>query len=295
MRGHSQATLVATATGVLSLVVPFLGLLSAAVVGLVTLRNGVRDGLLAMALAALATGLISWLALGSPWAAAGILIVLWLPVWGLGAILRGTRALGLTVQLAALGGLAVVLVIRLVVGDPAAYWQQLLEPLRETLVGEGLVAADASQVLLGQWARWMTGAFAAALVLQYLLSLFIARWWQARLYNPGGFGEEFRGLAVSRAVGLLFLALVGWSVLAGGRGLALDLIPVPVVLLALQGLAVAHRLRELFGAQRAWLLTLYLLLILFMPQVGLLLASVGLIDLWVDLRARAARGRPTPR
>ena len=295
MRGYSQAVLVATATGVLSLVVPFIGLLSAAVVGLVTLRNGARDGLMLMGLAALASALISGLALGSPWVALGIIVVLWLPVWGLGCILRTTRSLGLTVQLAALGGLVVVLVVRLLVGDPAVYWEKLLEPLRVTLVTEGLVAADVSQTLLAQWARWMTGAIAAALVIQYLLSLFIARWWQARLFNPGGFGAEFRGLAVSRAVGILLVVLIGAAVATGGQALALDLIPVPIVLLALQGLAVAHRLREILGAQRGWLVTLYLLLILFLPQMGLLLSSVGLVDLWVDLRSRAARGRTKPR
>ena len=260
-----------TESGVLSLMLPFVGLLSAAALGLVTLRKGPRDGLMVMGFASVATALIATVAIGSPWTAGGIVLVLWLPLWGLAVVLRATRSLGFTAQLAALGGLIVVLVIHLVTGDPTAYWQQLLEPVRQALVVEGLVAAEGSQLLLGQWSRWMTGAFAAALVLQYLMSLFLARWWQARLYNPGGFGQEFRRLAVGRVVGLLFLALVIWAVGVKGGGLALDLIPVLFTLLTLQGLAVAHRVRELLGARQAWLLGLYILLILFLPQVGLFL------------------------
>ncbi len=289
MRGYSQATLVACASALLSLLIPFIGLISSGVVALFTLRRGPREGLLLVALSTLAAGAISLLALGSPWVALGVLVVLWVPIWGLAAILRATRALGFTAQLAALGGLVMVLTIHLLVGEPSVYWQQLLEPVRQTLITDGLIEADASKVLFGELSKWMTGAFAAALVFQYLISLFIARQWQAQLYNPGGFGEEFRTLTVGRSFGLLFLAVLIWLALAKGAGLALDLLPVLALLLMFQGLAVAHRVRALLGAHQAWLIGVYLLLVLFMPQMVLLLASVGLADLWVDIRARVAQ------
>lgn len=289
MRGYSQATLVVTASAVLSLLMPLFGLISSGGVGLLTLRNGARDGLVLLALSVVATAVISALALGSPWVAVGVLVVLWVPIWGLASILRSTRALGLTVQLAGVGGLVMVLVIHLLVGDPSGYWQQLLEPLRESLVKDGLAQAETSKALFAQLSKWMTGAFAAALVLQYLLSLFIARAWQAQLYNPGGFGEEFRSLALGRAMGALFLVLLAWTLLVRSSTLASDLIPVFGVLLALQGLAVVHRLRELLGVQRGWLIGLYVLLVFFMPQIGLLLASVGLVDVWADIRGRVAQ------
>ena len=289
MRGYSQATLVTAASGLLSLLIPFVGVISSAAVGLVTLRNGPRAGAWLLALSTLASGLIAWLALGNPWVGLGILAVLWVPIWGLAAILRATRALALTVQFAALGGLVVVLVVHLLLGDPALYWRELMEPLRQSLLRDGLLEADPSQALFARLAGWMTGAFAAALVLQYLFSLFVARWWQAHLYNPGGFGEEFRALRVSAGVGIAFALLLGWGVVARDPGVWSDLLPVLGILLLLQGLAVAHGLRGLLGFHRGWLVALYVLLIFFMPQTGLLLVSIGLIDLWADLRARVAR------
>jgi hypothetical protein len=284
MRGYSPATLVTTVTGLLSLLIPFVGVISSAAVGLVTLRQGARPGMLLLGTSTLASGLIAWLALGSPLVGLGILLVLWVPIWGLAASLRATRSLNLTAQLAALGGLVVVLVVHLTVGDPALYWRELIEPLRQSLLSDGLIEAEASQVLFARLAQWMTGAFAAALVLQYLASLFLARVWQAQLYNPGGFGAEFKALRVGSLVGGLFVLFLAWGLLA--KGPALDLVPVLGLLLLLQGLAVIHRLRELRNANQGWLVALYVLLVFFMPQMALLLISLGLIDLWADIRAR---------
>ena len=284
MRGYSPATLVTTVAGLLSLLIPFVGVISSAAVGLVTLRQGVRPGMLLLGSSTLASGLIAWPALGNPWVGLGILLVLWVPIWGLATILRATRSLNLTAQLAALGGLVVVLVVHLTVGDPALYWRELIEPLRQSLLSDGLVEAEASQVLFARLAQWMTGAFAAALVLQYLVSLFLARAWQAQLYNPGGFGAEFKALRVGSLVGGLFVLFLAWGLLA--KGLGLDLAPVLGLLLLLQGLAVIHRLRELRNANQGWLVALYVLLVFFMPQMVLLLISLGLIDLWADIRAR---------
>jgi hypothetical protein len=284
MRGYSPATLVTTVAGLLSLLIPFVGVISSAAVGLVTLRQGARPGMLLLGSSTLASGLIAWPALGNPWVGLGILLVLWVPIWGLATILRATRSLNLTAQLAALGGLVVVLVVHLTVGDPALYWRELIEPLRQSLLSDGLVEAEASQVLFARLAQWMTGAFAAALVLQYLVSLFLARAWQAQLYNPGGFGAEFKALRVGSLVGGLFVLFLAWGLLA--KGLGLDLAPVLGLLLLLQGLAVIHRLRELRNANQGWLVALYVLLVFFMPQMVLLLISLGLIDLWADIRAR---------
>lgn len=284
MRGYSPATLVTTAAGLLSFLIPFIGVISSAAVGLVTLRQGARPGMLLLGTSTLASGLIAWLALGSPLIGLGILLVLWVPIWGLAVILRATRSLNLTARLAALGGLVVVLVVHLGIGDPALYWREFIEPLRQSLLSDGLVEAEASRVLFERLAQWMTGAFTAALVLHYLVSLFVARAWQAQLYNPGGFGAEFKALRVGSSVGWLFVLCLAWGLLA--QGLGLDLVPVLGLLLLLQGLAVIHRLRELRNANQGWLVALYVLLVFFMPQMVLLLISLGLIDLWADIRAR---------
>ncbi len=289
MGGYSQAAVVAAGFALLSMLVPLLGLISAASVGLFTLRGGVQRGLILCVLATLGAGVFCVLTFGSPWPALGILLVLWVPLWGLATVLRFSRSLDMTVHIAGAVGLLLVLLVYAISGDPVSGWSQLLEPLRQTLVTDGALEPDTSEALFTELARWMTGTLAAALVLQGLASLFIARWWQAALFNPGGFGLEFRGLRLHRLVGVATLALVAALGFAKGPGLIADLLLVLGVLLALQGLAVAHELHRLTSAHLGWLVGLYLLLVLLMPQTAVLLACVGLVDVWVDFRARLAQ------
>jgi hypothetical protein len=293
MRGYPQASLVAAASALLSLLLPPFGLVSGAAIALVTLRRGVREGALLCLLATLGVGLLGTLAHRSPWPAIGTLLILWLPVWGLSAVLRTFRSLSLTVTAAGvIGGLGVAL-IHLLVPDTEAAWMELLSPLREVLAEDGAVDPQAAEAVFGAVARWMTGAFVAALVLQWLLALFIGRWWQALLYNPGGFGQEFRELRLHRILGIAGLALLLLIGLIRGPGLVPDLLVVLLPLYLLQGLAVAHQVRRARGLHAGWLFGLYALLAVFLPHAALLVACVGLVDIWVDLRARSARGAGT--
>jgi hypothetical protein len=129
----------------------------------------------------------------------------------------------------------------------------------------------------------------AALILQWLLGLLLGRWWQALLYNPGGFGEEFRGLRLHRGLGIAGLVLVGLVGFTKGPGLVADLLVVLFPLYLLQGLAVVHALHHWRKAHGAWLVALYLALIFFLPHAAILLACIGLSDIWVDIRGRLAR------
>ncbi len=292
MRGRLPAALVVFASAVLSVLIPLIGLISGAAVALVTLRNGAREGSTAIVLALGASTLFFALVLGSPWPAVGLLLALWAPVWGLALVLRATRSLSLTVLAAGVGGLLLVLLAHLFLDDPASYWLQLLEPLRQVLEAEGAVEATAGEDLFARIARWMTGAFAAALLLQIVLGVFIGRWWQALLYNPGGFGAEFRDLRLPRALGALGLLLLAVIAFAPGPGLVVDLLIALAPLFLLQGLAVVHQLLHARGAHAGWLVGLYGLMVLLMPHAELLVACVGLVDIWVDVRARTAARPP---
>jgi hypothetical protein len=286
MRGRSQAALVATACAVLSLMVPLAGLISSAAVALVTLRKGAAEGLIVGAFAGLASGLLVFAALGSPVPAIGFALALWLPVWVLSVVLRQTRSLDLTIQSAALFGLLIVVAIRLQASDPAIYWAELLEPVRENLVSGGVIDAAVSEELLARISRWMTGAFAATFYFQLLLALFIGRWWQALLYNPGGFGAEFRTFRVQAGFGYLALALLVSVSLLDQALWARELLLLLAPLFFLQGVAVVHFLAHVFSANRGWLIGFYALMLLVMPHAEILVGAFGLSDLWIDLRGR---------
>jgi hypothetical protein len=292
MRGRSQAALVAAGSAVLSLVLPLVALLSSAVVALATLRQGPREGALVMGIAGLGSGALAWLALGAPWPALGFLLVLWVPLWGLALTLRATGNLALVVQVAALMGLLILLGVYLATGDPAAQWAQFMEPLRAGLVEGGVVTKPDSRPLVETLAKWMTGAFAASLYAQFLLALFIGRWWQAVLYNPGGFGSEFRDLRLHPALGWLAPALMAVRLLQPQAAWPSDLLLLLVPLLLFQGLAVVHGIRVALGAGVGWLIAVYVLLVVALPYAEGLVCALGLADLWLDLRRRVARRLP---
>jgi hypothetical protein len=286
MRGHAQAALVAATTALLSFMLPLFGLISAATIGLVTLRQGWRSGAMVGSTATLGTAVFSLLVLGAPAAGLGVLLVLWVPLWLCAGVLRETRSLTLTFQLSAASGMALVLVLRLLVADPSAYWMQVLEPVRQTLIADGLLPAELSVQIVQDAAQWMTGSFAAAFVLQTLISLIIARSWQATLYHPGGFGAEWRAFRLGQRSGIFILLLLGGFSLTPGAGLIADLLLLVSILLVIQGLAVGHALRYATAARRGWLIGGYLVLVLFMPQALFIVACVGLIDVWLDFRTR---------
>jgi hypothetical protein len=300
MRGPSQAVMVASILALLSLVLPLFGMLSAASVGLVTLRQGARSGLTISLLATLACGLFlvgyDWLTptgIGSPLLTLGFLMLQWLPVLLLGLFLRSSRSLGLTVQLALGFGLLIILGQYLLLGSPAEYWQTQLQLLMEQFEKVGVLDQANNEALLRQMAGWMGGVLAAGVFLQLVFSLLLARWWQALLYNPGGFRIEFHQFRLHRLLGLI-----------GLPGLVILLLPfqeIPEIvrylvtllfaILFLQGLAVVHGILGKAGASLPWLVGLYLLLIILLPQALMVLATVGLLDIWIDFRTRFERIR----
>jgi hypothetical protein len=252
------------------------------------------EGLIVGLFAGLASGLFAFAALGSPAPALGFALALWLPVWVLALVLRNTRSQPLTVSLASIMGLMIILGLRIGVGDPGAFWSELMEPVRQGLVESGLVTEAGGKDLIAEVARWMTGAFAATFYFQALLALFLGRWWQSLLYNPGGFGAEFRELRLSRGVGILSLLLMAWLLVDENNQWAADLLLLVTPMLLLQGLALIHWLVWALQASRGWLIGVYALYLLAMPHAQVLTAGLGLADIWVDVRSRVRPRKVDP-
>ncbi|MEW8562279.1 MAG: DUF2232 domain-containing protein [Candidatus Thiodiazotropha sp.] len=277
----------------LSLIFPFIGILGSACIGLVFLRQGPSGGIKTLLLSTLAIALLLGVIFSNPLMAIGILLVLWIPVAMLGMVLRNTRSLAFTTQAAIGFGLLVVLIQYIVLSDPAAFWQQYLQPLGERFVVAGLLDQAQSLKLVEQMSVVMCGAVAVVFMLQLLFSLYLARWWQAMLYNPGGFATEFHQLRVHWLVGivgalaLLLLMLPGESIPAIFSCLGTVVLGV----LFLQGLAVAHGVFKGMKSAQLWLVVTYILLIVFMPQMVMVLTSIGLMDVWIDFRTRFKVGQ----
>ena len=286
MRGRMQAGLVAAVTAILSLVMPPVSYLSGAAVGLFTLHKGPRQGLQVSLLAAVATAVLATFTVGSPMFGLAFILVLWLPIWALAASLRRTVNLSHSVWLAALFGAVLILGLHASVDDPALWWTGILQDyMSEALQGQDGEQVEQLLALVPDVARLMTGVLAGTLCLTLLGSLFIARWWQAMLYNPGGFSREFHELRLGKSlsIGAGVLALLS-SVIESDSAVAGDLIILALVMLMLQGLAVIDGLVARTKAHVGWLIGVYLLLVIAMLQTVLILALAGFADAWFDFR-----------
>jgi hypothetical protein len=285
-RGPLQGGLVATTAALVAMMLPPIGIISGATPALVTLRRGGLAGVQVVVVALVGTGLLGYLLLNSPWVGLGIAAIQWLPVVLLALILRQTVSLPLAVLAAGALGMVGLAALYLVEPDPGAMWRAMLEQLFRPKLEQAGTDLSQTQIdaLLDQVARMMSAALAASLSVSMVLSLLLARWWQALLDNPGGFGREFRSLRLGRSVS--FIALVVFVAVALVQGpLLLGLAAVLAGILLFQGLAVVHGLVAVRRLNVGWLVAVYVLLFL-VPQSLVLLSALGLVDNWLDLRAR---------
>lgn len=134
-------------------------------------------------------------------------------------------------------------------------------------------------------AEHLLGNLAFMQMLLTLISLFTARWWQAKLYNPGGFQQEFYQLRLNRTNILVLVAgLVLFSSIEGYHQWAwLFAIPIIVV-----GIALVHALVALKQLSRHWLFGFYVIFITFAPVVPLLMMAV-IADSALDFRLRLTK------
>lgn len=292
MRGRPQAALMTVLFSGLSLLLPPLLYLSGGAVALITLRKGVDQGAGVMLLSGAILSGLTWLTVGSPLPGLVFTGLVWMPVLFLAFILRQTISLGVTLGVACLLGMLTVIAGFLIFGDPLAWWQEhLVQFLRPTFEQADMQPQEID-AFISRVAMLMTGIFAVAIVLNALFGLLIGRWWQAMLFNPGGFREEFHAVRMPTTLGWLTLLVLLTALVADGwiGQLASNLVIVTLFFFLLQGLAVVHAVVAGKGWHVGWLVGLYLML-LFIPQVMVLLTILGLSDGWLDFRKRLI---PTP-
>ncbi len=290
MRGPAQAAFITVLFGLLGVMVAPLWIVSGAAVGLVTLARGRQAGWQVVWRAMVAVMVVGVvlpphdLTQGISLALAMVLMA-WGPLLIIGGNLRRTEAPSRSLLLAGLLSLATVVGLHAAAGDdPVAWWGRLvtsaLAPMEQTSpqvqqMEQGLVAM----------APFMAGFVGWALLFAIAMMLLLARWWQALLYNPGGFGQEFRQLRLGRPFAILVLVLLAISAAEGGwmALLAGNILIAGATLPLLQGIAVVHGLVAHSGGGRGWLIGMYTLIVL-MPQTVLLLILAGALDNWFDFR-----------
>lgn len=290
MRGRAQSSLVALAGNLVPL-------LSPATIGLVTLRRGFADGLFVLLWAALPLVVVIYLTGASD-------LVVMTSVTGLAAVavsaevLRGT----LSWEKALLAALATCSVLVVALGAARTGIMETtvtnVQTVLTSLQGEGTEAGSPFYTLmavtaLGLGVETVTGTYVLGFLswltaVNVIAGLLVARWWQALLYNPGGFQQEFHGFRLGMtAASLLMAGVAAGNLLAVEYRAWASLLGMPLLL---SGLGLAHHTVKLLGLSTFWLVAMYAGLILIGP-LSLALIVTGFLDSFLNFRARLAKNR----
>ena len=272
MRGRAQACAVA-----------FLGnlfpLISPATVGLVSLRKGSQEGVVVLLWAALPLIASYFFDQGSSLLTfiSGLSLLMTLIAAN---VLRVTGSWQWTILTSMLTAMMVMFAIALLLSSDV----DLLVDRLSTMFAE-LAQQQSAQVEPFIASRPLVlGLGALMLAVSTILCLFVSRWWQAMLYNPGGFGEEFRQLRLDvRAAGLSIMAFVVALYLPTEYRFWAELMVLPLLL---SGLSLMHYGVNVAALGKAWLVFMYVGLVVSGPVIGGLLVGLGLADSLLNLRLR---------
>ena len=255
MRGRVQATLVV----VISAVLPLLFWLSAAACSLVLLRRGFKDATTVIA-GGLLAGLAVWV-MGDP-----ITFLVIAGALALAAMLRAEHPWSRVLLVSAVFAVAFSLVLDLA-------------------LAEAMPKIEGQPVLSGELIRPVLVASTAVTVQLFsVLALVLARYWQAALYNPGGFGREFRALKLPKQTMAVLVAVMVVAPFIGPQFIILA--SASSLVLVLAGIALMHGLVAQGRLAGFWLVGMYVTLPLIMQLIYPLLVVLAIVDSLIDFRGR---------
>lgn len=276
MRGPKQAMILV----IVFACIPMLFWVSAAIISLVILRRGTSEGL----------KLFSWAVLpGIAWAAMGqfsTIIGLTTTVT-LALILRQTVSWQKTLLALLPAGALIALVLAQLAPQQITLISDLVMAFIRDYVQQAGQTTDDLVVSIRPLVEYgVIGVVAWFNLVSCILGLVLARSWQAHLYNPGGFREEFHRirLPLTVAIGLLAFTLVGATV----APFLLVVVPAATLPLLVAGLAMIHGLVGMRQLGSFWLVGFYILLIFVTQLAYPVIVLTACLDSLFDFRARAA-------
>lgn len=276
MRGRNQAIL----TGVIAAIVPLMSWLAAAVVGLVTLRRGLAQGAGVWGFVMIPAALQMF------YLESASLAVVLVSALLMSYILRVTVSWEKMLFSGVLVNLVGVFFIKY-------YSPALIEPLAE-LVQQLFSNIEPELVReLGEQEFQMAIHIIVLAIIGFsnlllsLVAVLLARSWQAKLYNPGGFQKEFHGFRLSKYGTLagIFGGLLALST-NGELSILVFLIAVPYIVAAI---ALVHGVIAKKGMGGFWLLWFYAMVFIMGPSLIILLILLAIADSWADFRARVSK------
>lgn len=274
MRGPSQTILVSS----IAMLIPMMFWFSAAIVALVTLRKGVQQGAVVFFWTVLPA--MAWLlSVQDP----GALFVLML-AFIMACVLRASMSWQSTLLAGAvlsmvLGWLTPVLLpglIEILMNLADAFFKQLAEQSDQAYDAE--TQASFRSLLVAGFASSFYGIAIG--------SVCLARSWQAKLFNPGGWQQELHKIRIQPKVLLGILLVISVVPTLGLNGSVV--LFVAIVLLVFCGIALVHGLIAMKKMAVHWLIGFYMSIIFLFPTILLLVVLAAIVDSLIDFRSKVS-------
>ena len=272
LRGRLQALIVA-------LIGSFFPLISSAAIALVSICKGAKEGTLLFLWVSLALVLIQQAGSENP-----LLTAVSIASLGIMVIAATVHKVLASWQWTLLAIVAVAVAISQALGIfMESSVTNLVATAQEMLSNVKSQEQDA-QMTIGLTDSMLLGLVATILAVGSMMSLMLARWWQAGIYNPGGFQKEFHSYTIDAKIAvLLVVILILGQFLPQSSKLWAELAVLPLLV---AGIALVHFIVKLFGQGKQWLAFVYVGMIMVGKPVTLILVLLGLTDSLIDLRSR---------
>ena len=274
MRGRMQAALVAFCGNLVPLISP-------AAVALVGLRKGWKDSLL-IALWALLPSLIMFYVsdLNPLVVMASITGVVMVVVAA--EVLKASISWRHTLMVVSAGSGTLAILLSVLFGAELTSLQQsLAKVFAEMQSGQG--AQKSVGFVPGE--TFIVGLIGYIVALNVVLGLILARWWQALLYNPGGFRTEFHQLRLGSKEALILLAVVVFCQFGSAEYFSwAELFGLPLLMSGIALVYYTVATRKMGGH---WLVIFYVGLVTIAP-LSLGLVVIGFVDSFMNFRPRLA-------
>jgi len=265
-------------------VIPLMGWVADIIMALITLRKGAKEGAIVLAWIMLPSVLLAFH--GYPQillynALAGSVIT-----YCFALVLRHSASWTDVLQAAVILGVIEIVALHVVVPNLDADWSRELlkyfDMIRQQLM---LQAANGD---MQQWAgmigKVITGFQITFLFIYNLTILGLARYVQARLYNPAGLRPELYNIRLGLILILIFFLVVLGSLL--GSDIAIDCLFLALMPFLVAGISLVYCMAALMKISGFWFIGFYGLLILFFPYCALALSALALADSWFNFRQR---------
>lgn len=282
MKGRREAAIAAMITAA----IPFLGWASLAIVCLVTLRKGMREGLFVLCWGVLPAAVSSYLMASGSVALESLIAYIFL--WVMAGLLRATASWRYVFEASAIFSVVIIALFHFLIPDlNEIYLNYLMSFYQDSGVDSENYAQ--MQIYIQYLVYYFLGLQTTMYMMHNLFCLLIARGFQAVLYNPQGLSKDLKMIRLGWLV-WIFAAVFFFFGVKMSSPWALDTFPVFIALFFFSGLSVIHYwINMKFSKLKGSMLIFYVFLTLLLPFSIVPVMLMALVDTGWNIRKNLTR------